>query len=131
MRRWRWFRERERGASAIELALYTPIMFLVIFMIIQFALIYHGNQIVHAAAREGARIARAGGDLSEAQARAEQHAAHLGGSQLSQVSASAVYVGDDYVRVEVCGTAKEIVRNTTPQICRHSEGPIERFQPDG
>ncbi|RIQ13698.1 TadE/TadG family type IV pilus assembly protein, partial [Jiangella rhizosphaerae] len=62
---------RERGATAIELAMYTPIMFLIIFIIVQFTLTWHGNQIAAAAAREAARTARVGGGTPAALAAAE------------------------------------------------------------
>ncbi|NEE02781.1 TadE/TadG family type IV pilus assembly protein [Phytoactinopolyspora halotolerans] len=121
----------QRGASAIEMAIYTPIMFFVIFLTIQFALHYHGGQVAHAAAREGARIARqSGGDLAAAQTRAAEYAAAVGGGQLTDVEVDAVNVDGTYVRVEVCGRAKEIIKDITPRVCRHAEGPIEEFRPD-
>lgn len=124
----------QRGASSVELALYTPIMFFVIFLVIQFALHYHGNQVAHAAAREGARIARqAGGTadgLNQARARAAQYAANVGGSQLMDVQVTANLVSANYVRVEVCGRAKEIIKDITPRVCQHAEGPVEEFRPD-
>ncbi|NDL58917.1 TadE/TadG family type IV pilus assembly protein [Phytoactinopolyspora mesophila] len=123
----------QRGASAIELALYTPIMFFVIFLIIQFAMHYHGSQVAHAAAREGARIARTTFDtdpgLHHAQARAAEHAARLGGNQLTDVRVTA---GNDgaTVWVEVCGRPKEIIKKVTPRVCQRAEGPVEQFRPD-
>ncbi|AYY12216.1 pilus assembly protein [Actinobacteria bacterium YIM 96077] len=121
----------ERGASALELAVYTPIMFFVIFVIIQFALHYHGNQVAHSAAREGSRILRVEPNaLSEAEQHAAEYAAQLGGNHLTDVTVQAQRVGTDYVRVEVCGRAREIIKNITPRVCQHAEGPIEEFQPD-
>jgi Flp pilus assembly protein TadG len=127
-------RSSERGASAVEMVLYTPIMFFVIFVIIQFALHYHGNQVAHAAAREGARVARqAGGTpeaLAQARANASAYAARLGGNQLVVTRVDATGIGDGYIRVEVCGRAREIIKNITPEVCQHVEGPIEEFRPD-
>ncbi|WP_129668072.1 TadE/TadG family type IV pilus assembly protein [Phytoactinopolyspora endophytica] len=126
-----WFRS-QRGASAIEMAIYTPVMFFVIFLTVQFALHYHGGQVAHAAAREGARIARqsGGSDLAAAEARATTYAAEVGGDQLTEVEVSVVNIDGTHVRVEVCGRAKEIIKNITPRVCRHAEGPIEEFRPD-
>jgi Flp pilus assembly protein TadG len=47
----------ERGAAAVELALILPILVLLVFGIVQFSLAYNRQQGLHAAAREGARIA--------------------------------------------------------------------------
>lgn len=47
----------ERGAAAVELALVLPILVLLVFGIVQFSLAYNRQQGLHAAAREGARIA--------------------------------------------------------------------------
>ncbi|MEQ8718727.1 MAG: TadE/TadG family type IV pilus assembly protein [Acidimicrobiales bacterium] len=51
--RWR----RDDGAVAIEFALVLPILVVLVFGIIQFGLFFNRQQGVHAAAREGARIA--------------------------------------------------------------------------
>ncbi|NED96314.1 pilus assembly protein [Phytoactinopolyspora alkaliphila] len=127
-------RRSERGASSIEMVLYTPIMFFVIFLIIQFALHYHGNQVAHAAAREGARVARQGGGTADALALARSsattYASRVGGNQLVVTRVDAMGIGDGYIRVEVCGRAKEIIKNITPEVCQHVEGPIEEFRPD-
>jgi Flp pilus assembly protein TadG len=48
---------RERGASAVEFALIAPILILLVFGIVQFAITYNRVQGLHAAAREGARVA--------------------------------------------------------------------------
>jgi Flp pilus assembly protein TadG len=50
-------RERERGAAAVEFAILLPVLILLLFGIAQFAIAYNHAQAVHAAAREGARIA--------------------------------------------------------------------------
>lgn len=52
-RLWR----RDDGAVAVEFALVLPILVILVFGIIQFGLFFNRQQGVHAAAREGARIA--------------------------------------------------------------------------
>ena len=47
----------ERGAAAVEMALVLPILVLLIFGVVQFSIAYNRVQGLHAAAREGARIA--------------------------------------------------------------------------
>lgn len=51
------FGRREDGAVAIEFALVLPILVVLVFGIVQFGLFFNRQQGVHAAAREGARIA--------------------------------------------------------------------------
>ena len=47
----------ERGAAAVEFAMILPLLLLLVFGIVQFSLAYNRQQGLHAAAREGARIA--------------------------------------------------------------------------
>jgi Flp pilus assembly protein TadG len=47
----------ERGAAAVEFALILPILVLLVFGIVEFSLAFNRQQGLHAAAREGARIA--------------------------------------------------------------------------
>ena len=47
----------EDGAAAVELAFILPILVLFLFGIVQFAIVFNRQQAVHAAAREGARLA--------------------------------------------------------------------------
>jgi Flp pilus assembly protein TadG len=49
--------DSERGAAAVEFALVLPILVLLVFGIVQFSLVYNRVQGLHAAAREGARLA--------------------------------------------------------------------------
>lgn len=47
----------ERGASMVEFALVIPVLFALLFAIIQFGIAFNRVQALHAAAREGARSA--------------------------------------------------------------------------
>jgi len=49
--------DSERGAAAVEFALVLPLLVLLVFGIVQFSIVYNRAQGLHAAAREGARIA--------------------------------------------------------------------------
>lgn len=63
---------REEGASAVEFALVLSLLFMLVFGIIQFGMAFNRTQGLHAAAREGARVAAVGGTQSDVQARARQ-----------------------------------------------------------
>lgn len=119
--------------SSVELAFYTPILFLVIFMTIQFGLGWHANQVASAAAREAARVARVEGGTLQAQAAGESRgyvvAEAVGGRALRNVDVVVVRVGDN-IRATVSGDPLEIVGGLTPRVSKTVEGPIEQFVPD-
>ncbi|MCZ7525581.1 MAG: pilus assembly protein [Acidimicrobiia bacterium] len=50
-------RRSERGAAAIELALLLPLLVVIVFGIVEFSIAFNRQQGLHAAAREGARLA--------------------------------------------------------------------------
>ena len=50
-------RDQERGAAAVEFAIVLPLLIVLVFGIVQFAIAYNRVQGLHAAAREGARLA--------------------------------------------------------------------------
>jgi Flp pilus assembly protein TadG len=53
---------RDRGASLVEFALVAPLLFLLLFGVIEFARVAHGFTTVWTAAREGSRYATTVGD---------------------------------------------------------------------
>lgn len=73
--------ESEAGQSLVEFALVAPVLLLVLFGAVQFALIVHARNVVTTAAQEGARFAAADGRTpGEGAARAEEVlSAGLGG----------------------------------------------------
>src|SRR5262249_59988997 len=48
----------DRGSSAVELVILTPMLLALIWLFIQYALYYQGRQVALAAAQIGARVAR-------------------------------------------------------------------------
>ena len=52
---------RDRGATAVEFAIVMPLLILLVFGIVQFAIVFNRQQALHAAAREAARL----GSLSQ------------------------------------------------------------------
>ena len=79
----------DRGSSAVELVLLTPVLLVAVFLIVQFALWYHARGIVLAAAQEGARAARAEqGSAAAGQARAHAYLDALGGDLVTDAAAT-------------------------------------------
>ena len=124
----------DRGATSVELVAYTPVLMLVIFLTVQFALTWHGNQIAGAVAREAARVARAGGGtdsaIAQAKTRGAEYAAAIGGDALRDVSIEVSLPADGEVAVTVTGRSVEIVPGFAPRVHVSVLGPVEVFRPD-
>lgn len=126
---------RDRGATALELAMYLPILFIAVFVTVQFALTFLGNQAAQAAARETARVARVGGGsaaaLGAARARGLDYAATVGHGVLLDPAVEIRLVGTGEVRATVTGRALQVVPGVpAPRLEQTVQGPIEDFRPD-
>ncbi|MBO3748296.1 pilus assembly protein [Streptosporangiaceae bacterium NEAU-GS5] len=128
---------RERGTTVVELALIMPVVLVVILLVVQFTLVFHGRQVADAAAREGARVARAAGfDASgwqgEAEAKARGIVRSVGPKMLQNVTVTA-WQQDGERGVTVSGSAVAAVPllpGMSFQITSRFGGPIECFRPD-
>lgn len=121
-------RRDEEGASAVELAMYMPILLLVILIAVQWSMVYLGNQAAGAVARETARVARATGDAGAARESGRQYAKNIGKGVLEGVTISIRPAGDGQVRVTVTGHAQKIAPFGVPRVSETVEGPLEEFQ---
>lgn len=133
-------RRSERGASSLELVLYMPLLMMTIFLTVQFALVYLGNQVISSSARQAARVARsaAGGDEANATARAkdvaQEYATKVGHGLVTNVSVAVSRVAGasgPEMRVVVTGQALQLVPNVAaPKVSKTVQGPIETFRAD-
>ena len=57
MRRTNGLTADERGSAMVEFAMVVPLLVLLLFGIVEFSLMYNRQQALHAAAREGGRVA--------------------------------------------------------------------------
>jgi hypothetical protein len=132
--------QRERGASAVELAMLTPLLIIIIAATIQFAMLYHARHVALAAAQAGARVARATagqpGAAWEAPARTKtmEYLRSIGPNLLEAPHPVLLqrFAGGQLVDVgvEVQGTAVRVIPFLTLQVDEQSRGPVERFIPD-
>ncbi|MDQ1292753.1 MAG: hypothetical protein QG608_633 [Actinomycetota bacterium] len=111
-----------------------PLLLVVIFLSVQFALMYLGNQAADAAARQAARVARNGGGGTEALAEAESgalhYAAQVGSGVLVDVRVEVIRVDRNTIRATVTGWSQAIVPGFPgTRITRSIQGPIEQFRP--
>jgi Flp pilus assembly protein TadG len=129
---------RDRGASSIELAMYMPILLFVIFLTVQFSLVFLGNQAASAAAREAARVARSGGGsaqaLLDARARGRDYAQTVGHGLISNVDVQVRPVWNDgrpEIRADVTADGVRVVPWIPGlRIEQVVQGPVEEFRPD-
>lgn len=120
----------DRGASAVELAMYMPLLMLAIFLAVQFSLLYLANQAASGVAREAARVARVTGDASAGSVAGMQFARNLGHGLISDVDVRVIQVGPDRMRAEVSGRSQQLVPVLVPRVTAEVEGSIEQFRPD-
>jgi len=112
-----------------ELVVATPLLLLLVLLVVQFALWQHGLHVATAAAEEGERAARLeGGTAAAGATRARDFLAQLGPSL---VVAPRVTARRDQAtaRVEVRGTAEQLVPWLRLPIHAVAEGPVEVFRP--
>ncbi|RCG27981.1 pilus assembly protein [Sphaerisporangium album] len=114
-----------------------PVVLVVILLIVQFALVFHGRQVADAAAREGARIARSagtgsGGWQGAAEAKARGIVRAVGPKMLQSVTVRAWQRGDQRgVTVEGDAVAAvPLLPGMSFRITSTFGGPIECFRPD-
>lgn len=121
---------RDRGASALEMAILTPVLLLLILAVIQTALWFHARQVALAAAQEGARVLRSeAGTEALAKQKAEAMAQQIGGNVIENILVAADREAG-MATVTVIGEAVEIVDFITLTVSATSRGPIESFVPD-
>jgi Flp pilus assembly protein TadG len=126
----------DRGSSAVELVILTPMLLALIWLIIQYALYYQGRQVALAAAQIGARVARQDANTvpgwrAIAEHSAESYYAGLGTKVLGgTVTAVAAPAGVSEVKVTVTGQAASIMFGLTLAIHETASGPVECFRPD-
>jgi Flp pilus assembly protein TadG len=130
----------DRGSTAIEFVLLTPVMFFMIFAAVQFAMYSFAEHVAKSAAQAGARTGRAEADQNEqwrdaAERKGNAYIDQLGpGLFLSRPDVvahcrpSCAVV--DRVRVEVQGSVPSLLPGVTLTVRASSEGPVERFKSD-
>ena len=129
-RRW-----DDRGVSSVELVVYVPLLLLLLFMGVQVGQVMLGNQAALAAAREAARVARAGGGdlgaLAAAEARGRAYATSIGTGVLQGADVQVVALdGGLTVRATVTADAYALVPQLGGRITQVAEGPVEVFRGD-
>ncbi|MFD9125414.1 TadE family protein [Kitasatospora sp. NPDC059571] len=129
-----WLRG-DRGASAVEFLLITPLLFLMLLSIVQFGMYFFAAQVTEAAAQAGARKARAtaddnpGGWRDLARSTSQTRIDTLGPALVGSATITPIQDGDQ-VGITVTSTVVPVVPWLHLRVTTRSIGPIERFIPD-
>jgi Flp pilus assembly protein TadG len=133
----------DRGSSAVELVLITPVLIALIFGLIQTALVWNARHTVSAAAQHGARAARTSTALVpvvtvassddptiDAQVRAStlSYLKQIGGQSLQNPTVTIRHDGT-FVVVTVSGTTLGLLPGTTVRVSSSSRTPVEGYRP--
>jgi TadE-like protein. len=108
-----------------------PVLMLAVLLIVEAALVRHGNQVAKAAAEDGAAAARAyGGSVAAGEAEARDTLAQLGSGLLDDVAVN-VQRDPSRARVEVTGRVRGVLPGIRPTVRAVSSGMTERFVAEG
>jgi Flp pilus assembly protein TadG len=122
---------RDRGASAVELAILAPALILVSLLIVQFAIWFDARHAALAAAQEGDLVAREDASVNQggwqglAETAATNYYRGLDTSVISGLKAQAVTGPDQTVSVTVSGKLTSIVPLSVSVTV---SGPVECFR---
>ena len=125
----------DRGTSAVEFAIVTPVFLLLILGIIEIGLYYHARNTAQSSAREGVSVLRVAGNNADPQAWAgaaaqvaEEFAHELG--DLDNVDAVAT-LDEETGRVTVVVTGEvNLPVGGTVSVRQSSTATLEQFRPD-
>lgn len=132
-------RRTERGASVIELSIVAPVFLLLIFTLIQGALLLYARNIALSAAREGASDVRlfqpdeynAGVDAALKQ-KIRRYVTTVGNDTMVDPEPEIAYNSNDdgRVTVTVSGNAISLLPGMDLTVERSASMEIEQFEPD-
>ena len=121
---------QETGASSVELMIFFPLLLLIVLITVQVALVWYGNEVAIATAREVARVnPEAGERTSAAKANGVAYARRVGGRALTDIAIDVSTTGDE-VTVRVSGKAIDVVSGLSPRVKASVTSQRETFRRD-
>ena len=112
--------------AVLDVAIVFPVALFLLMAVVQFALWYHGGQVIRTAAQDAARVARAQG-ASDADGRIRAEAVMGGSGSLFASRSVMTSRQGDVVRVTVTGRVASVLPVRMPTLTKTAEGPVERF----
>ena len=118
----------ERGSATIQIVVLMPALFLLLFVGMQAALIYHGRTVAIAAAEQGAHAAAADhGTAGDGQNAAASFVTSAGGDDVLRAVTVTSNRTPTTVTVVVTGTTLSVIPGWTPSITQSASAPVERI----
>ncbi len=137
-RRWEEAARRgDSGMTAIEFVILTPVLFFLIFATVQFALYFFADHVAQAAAQAGARKARQeadadpGGWRVKARETSGSYIRQLGPQLILGPRVTTLRPERNTVGVEIRARVPSVFPGLDMRVHAVSQGPVERFVPDG
>lgn len=121
-------RLRDRGSASLQIVVLMPALFLMMFVGMQAALIYHGRTVAIAAAQEGARsLVAPTATLEAGRTAAEEFVEAAGGADVLREVTVAVTRDPTTATVVVTGTTLSVVPGWVPHLSQQVSAPVERI----
>lgn len=121
-------RRSEAGSASLQLAVLLPVLFGVMFLGLQAALVYHARTVALAAAADGARAAAVeGGTTGDGAAAAADFLAQAGGTDVLEQTAVTAGRSGGSATVTVTGNALTVLPGWHPHIAQTASLPVERI----
>lgn len=130
-------RRGDCGMTAIEFVILTPVLFFLIFATVQFALYFFADHVAQAAAQAGARKARQeadadpGGWRAKARETSSSYIRQLGPELILDPDVRMLHSRQNTVGVEIRAKVPSVFPGIDLDVYAMSQGPVERFVPDG
>lgn len=114
--------------ASIQIVVLMPVMFLLMFVGMQAAMIYHARTVAIAAAQEGARAAAAQNGTAQAgHSAATAFVVAAGGEGTLRDVRVTSNRGPTTATVVVTGTTLSVIPGWTPSITQSASAPVERL----
>ncbi len=111
----------------LETVILTPVLLLLVFVVVQAALIFHARSVVSAAAQDATRAAQVEDSTGGAGAPAAQQTLDGSSNLLSDVSIT-VNRGANEVDTLITAQVTSVVPFWKPTVTGSASGPVERFR---
>ena len=124
-------RRSDAGSASAELVIATPLLLLLVFGIVQFALWEHAVHIAQAAASQGLAAARVqGGTTTAGNQEVDQVLSQIGTGVLNGPTVRSTVSGG-LVQITISGHAEAVLPFLHLPVSATATGPVEAFYPAG
>lgn len=119
--------DREAGVASIQIVVLMPVLFLLMFIGMQAAIIYHGRTVAIAAAQEARAAAAQNGTAIAGQSAATAFVVAAGGEGTLQGVTVTSNRTATTATVVVTATTLSVIPGWTPSITQSASAPVERL----